>query len=90
MNNIHDLRVLIVNGFLISFSFSNVETGLKILSLLLAVCYTARRWWLMEKNKKNEKIKENLDPNHNGHYYDAIFLDLEMPILNGHEACKSI
>jgi len=54
MNNVHDLRVLIVNGFLISFSFSNVELGLKILSLLLAVGYTARRWWLMEKNKKND------------------------------------
>jgi hypothetical protein len=54
MNNVHDIRLLIVNGFLISFSFSNVELGLKILSLLLAVGYTARRWWLMEKNKKND------------------------------------
>jgi hypothetical protein len=54
MNNAHDLKVLMVNGFLISFSFSNVELGLKILSLLLAVGYTARRWWLMEKNKKND------------------------------------
>jgi hypothetical protein len=54
MNNTHDLRVLFINGFLISFSFSNVELGLKILSLLLAVGYTARRWWLMEKNKKND------------------------------------
>jgi hypothetical protein len=54
MNNVHDIKVLIVNGFLISFSFSNVELGLKILSLLLAVGYTARRWWLMEKNKQND------------------------------------
>jgi hypothetical protein len=54
MNNAHDLKVLMVNGFLISFSFSNVELGLKILSLLLAVGYTARRWWLMEKNKQND------------------------------------
>jgi hypothetical protein len=54
MNNVHDIKVLMVNGFLISFSFSNVELALKILSLLLAVGYTARRWWLMEKNKKND------------------------------------
>jgi len=54
MNNVHDIKVLMVNGFLISFSFSNVELGLKILSLLLAVGYTARRWWLMEKNKNND------------------------------------
>jgi hypothetical protein len=57
MNNVHDIKVLIVNGFLISFSFSNVELGLKILSLLLAVGYTARRWWLMEKNKKNDNTE---------------------------------
>jgi hypothetical protein len=54
MNNVHDLRVLFVNSLLISFSFSNVELGLKILSLLLAIGYTARRWFLMEKNKKND------------------------------------
>lgn len=54
MNNVHDIKLLLVNGFLISFSFSNVELGLKILSLLLAVGYTARRWWLMEKNKNND------------------------------------
>jgi hypothetical protein len=54
MNNVHDLRVLIINSLLISFSFSNVELGLKILSLLLAIGYTARRWFLMEKNKKND------------------------------------
>ena len=54
MNNTHDIKVLIVNSLLISFTFSNVETGLKILSLLLAVGYTARRWWIMEKNKNNE------------------------------------
>jgi hypothetical protein len=54
MNNVHDIRLLVVNGFLISFTFSNVELGLKILSLLLAIGYTARRWWLMEKNKKND------------------------------------
>jgi hypothetical protein len=54
MNNAHDIRLLVVNGFLISFTFSNVELGLKILSLLLAIGYTARRWWLMEKNKKND------------------------------------
>jgi len=54
MNNAHYIKVLIVNSLLISFTFSNVETGLKILSLLLAIGYTARRWWLMEKNKKNE------------------------------------
>jgi hypothetical protein len=57
MNNAHDLKVLMVNGFLISFSFSNVELGLKILSLLLAVGYTARRWWLMEKNKQNDNSR---------------------------------
>lgn len=40
----------------------------------------------MDLVKQNEK----LNTEKNCHYYDAIFLDLEMPILNGHEACKLI
>jgi hypothetical protein len=51
-NNIHDFNFLMINSFLITFSFTNVETELKIFSLILAIGYTARRWYLMEKNNK--------------------------------------
>ena len=37
---------------------------------------------LVQKNVLMEDIKDN--------FYDAIFLDLDMPHLNGYEACKKI
>ena len=37
---------------------------------------------LVQKNVLMEDIKDN--------FYDAIFLDLDMPHLNGYEACKQI
>ena len=33
--------------------------------------------------KSNEKVP-------NGWYYDLIFLDLNMPIMNGYESCEQI
>ena len=35
--------------------------------------------------KNNEKADELLQ---SYNYYNVIFLDLEMPIMNGYEACK--
>lgn len=37
--------------------------------------------------KNNEKADELLQ---SYNYYNVIFLDLEMPIMNGYEACKQI
>lgn len=51
-NNMQDLKFWLVNSLFISLSFTNIETGLKILSLLLAIGYTARKWYLMEKDKE--------------------------------------
>ena len=41
---------------------------------------------LVLKNSSKEKDENNIIKN----YYEAIFLDLDMPILNGYEACKKI
>lgn len=49
-----DYRAYIVNAFVFIFSFSNAEEALKIISLLIAIGYTLRRWYLMEKNKKQD------------------------------------
>ena len=35
---------------------------------------------LVRKHEKNADVR----------YFDMIFLDLDMPILDGHEACKQI
>jgi len=41
---------------------------------------------LVLKNSFKEKDENNIIKN----YYEAIFLDLDMPILNGYEGCKKI
>ena len=47
-----DLKVSLFAGFFILFSFSNAEIVMKIIVFLLTVGYTIRRWYLLEKNKK--------------------------------------
>jgi hypothetical protein len=49
--HLEDIKLWAINTALISLSFTNIETDLKIISLLLAIGYTCRRWYLMEKNK---------------------------------------
>jgi len=50
-HNLDDFRLWLLNLAAIYFSFTDVEVTLKIISLLIAICYTMRKWYLMEKNK---------------------------------------
>lgn len=55
MHNIEDFKLWLLNLLALFFSFTDVEVTLKIISLLIAIGYTLRRWYLMEtKNKKDE------------------------------------
>ena len=58
-NHYSDMKLWIVNTFLISVTFTSIEDYLKILSLCLAIGYTIRRWYLMEKTnrKRNDNDK---------------------------------
>ncbi len=47
-----DLKVSYLFGLFTVVSFSNVEIVMKIIVFLLTVGYTVRRWYLLEKNKK--------------------------------------
>ena len=47
-----DLKVSLLTSFFLFISFSNVEIIMKIIVFILTVGYTARRWYLLEKNKK--------------------------------------
>lgn len=53
-NDFHDIKLWAVNALFISISFAPIEMFLKILSLVLAIGYTLRRWYLLEKNNKDE------------------------------------
>lgn len=49
--NLTDLKIYALNGGALVFSFTQVETILKIIVLLLTIGYTIQKWWLMNKNK---------------------------------------
>lgn len=52
-NFIEALKPLILT--IIGVSLGNLHNGLSILAVILASCYTARKWWLLEKNIKDNK-----------------------------------
>lgn len=47
-----DIKVSLLTGFFLFISFSNAEIIMKIIVFILTAGYTARRWYLLEKNKK--------------------------------------
>jgi len=52
MHYIIDMKVSLAFFLFTAISFSKVEIAMKIVSFLLMAGYTARRWYLLEKNKK--------------------------------------
>ncbi len=54
INKILDLKQSLITGGYFMFTFSNVDTAMKIIAFIIATGYTARRWYLLEKNNKDE------------------------------------
>jgi hypothetical protein len=54
INKILDLRQSLLTGTYFMVTFANVDVVMKVIAFVIATGYTARRWYLMEKNKKNE------------------------------------
>lgn len=54
-NQILDFKQSIITGGYFMFTFTNVDIAMKIIAFIIATGYTARRWYIMEKNKKNEE-----------------------------------
>ena len=52
-NYILDLKSSILTGGYLAFTFTNVDSAMKIFAFIIATGYTARRWYLMEKNNKD-------------------------------------
>ena len=46
-----DLRQSLITGGYFMFTFANVDVAMKVIAFVIAPGYTARRWYLMEKNK---------------------------------------
>tara|TARA_R110000744_G_scaffold254151_1_gene369752 strand:+ start:371 stop:532 length:162 start_codon:yes stop_codon:yes gene_type:complete len=48
-----DMKLYLLNAF--SFMIVNlnwIEPALEILLLIITICYTLNKWWLMKKSKK--------------------------------------
>ncbi len=54
INKILDLKQSIITGGYFMFTFANVDVVMKIIAFVIATGYTARRWYLLEKNGKDE------------------------------------
>lgn len=49
-----DLKLSIFTGSYFVISFMDVDAAMKILAFLIATGYTLRRWYILEKNNKDE------------------------------------
>ncbi len=49
-----DLRLSLFTGTYFVISFASADFVMKVIAFLIATGYTLRRWYLLEKNKKNE------------------------------------
>lgn len=55
-NHVTEIKLWILNTSAIIFTLTDFQDMLKVLILLASFGYTARKWYLMEKNKnKNEE-----------------------------------
>jgi len=52
--NIEDLKIYAVNTTALALNFTNIELALKIILTIVAIGYTAHKWWIMVKGKKND------------------------------------
>lgn len=51
-NEILDLKQSILTGGYFAFALTDIDMTMKIIAFLVATGYTLRRWYLLEKNKK--------------------------------------
>jgi len=56
---ITDYKTLLINLGTFLFSMSNVDVILKVILLVVTICYTLQKWWLLNKsNGKKKKQKK--------------------------------
>ena len=52
-NYILDLKSSFLTGGYLVFTFTNVDSAMKVIAFIIATGYTIRRWYLLEKNNKD-------------------------------------
>lgn len=54
-----DLKVYFINASAIALSYSQIDMILKLTLLILSIGYTAKRWYLLEKERREKKDEGN-------------------------------
>ena len=55
MMTITDIKIYTLNAVTMALNFTNIDLGLKIVLTLVAIGYTANKWWYMVQEKRNKK-----------------------------------
>ena len=51
--NVTDVKIYALNSLAMVLNFSAVEVGLKCVLTLVVISYTLQKWYLMNKNNKD-------------------------------------
>ena len=54
MLSVTDLKIYAVNAIAMAVNFANVDLALKIILTIVAIGYTANKWWYMVQEKRNK------------------------------------
>jgi|TARA_B110000977_G_scaffold89572_1_gene119018 hypothetical protein len=55
--NMSDIKLYALNATSLALSFSQLDMVLKILLLVISVGYTAQKWYLLDKERRDKKKK---------------------------------
>tara|TARA_R100000935_G_scaffold39456_1_gene60938 strand:+ start:523 stop:687 length:165 start_codon:yes stop_codon:yes gene_type:complete len=53
---IADYKVLLINASSFGISMTSIDIGLKIALLIITICYTLQKWWIMNKKNNDKKL----------------------------------
>ena len=58
-----DIKLYAFNATSVALSFSHIDMALKIILLVLSVGYTAQKWYLLDKERREKKQIKALQVN---------------------------
>ena len=53
---ITDYKVLLINASSFGISMTSIDIGLKITLLIITICYTLQKWYLMNKQNNDKEL----------------------------------
>tara|TARA_B100000795_G_C22358461_1_gene271476 strand:- start:131 stop:295 length:165 start_codon:yes stop_codon:yes gene_type:complete len=53
---IADYKVLLINASSFGISLTDIDIILKVALLLITICYTLQKWWILNKENNDKKL----------------------------------